>query len=365
MSEIMSSDYRRISPVHYFGSYDANYARHRIIQRGLQELGLAVVERRDQRALPLRWIALTRELARVKRGQPVVVGESSNFLTPVLTASRLLGHPAVFDTFVSLRDTVEDRRAGRWTRPLSFGAGLIDWVNSWAAGAVIFDTGQTRDYFINQFGLPMKKSSVVYVGAETDIFVGRPLPRRSHRPLRVLFYGTFIPLHGIDVILAAASRLMKISAKIEFHLVGNGQEHPRMKALARQLQLTNLVFGPDQVGYRELPELISSADVCLGVFADRPKTKRVVPHKAFQAAACGRPLVTGDTPGIREVFSHDTAMLVPLGDPDALATALMELADDPNRCAHLGKRGAALIHDSYGPRNIARQLINALEMVTR
>ena len=74
------------------------------------------------------------------------------------------------------------------------------------------------------------------------------------------------------------------------------------------------------VEYERLPEEIQRAGCALGVFGTSPKTGRVIPNKAFQALACGTPLVTADTPAARELLTDgESALLVPPGDPDALA----------------------------------------------
>ena len=131
-----------------------------------------------------------------------------------------------------------------------------------------------------------------------------------------------------------------------------------MRLIARRLRLGNVEFGPARVAYDELPELISRADVCLGVFADRPKTMRVIPHKVFQSAACGRPVVTADTPAIREIFSDVTLALVDPGNPIALADELTALAGDRPRRAALAHAASSLVRDQYSPTAIAARLLD-------
>jgi len=349
-----------VRSIHYLGSYDASYARHRILQKGLRELGLTVTETLDQGFLPFRWIRLSSAMRRVPTGVPIIVGESGNFLTPVLWFGRLLGRPPVFDTFLSLQDTLADRHAGPGARSLAAVGGIIDRLNCRAAALILVDTEQSRRYFSTALGVDPAKLEVVYVGAETDLFTPIGLPRATNRPVQVLFYGTFIPLHGIAVILQAAARVQRSGAAITFRIVGNGQEYSQMRSLAARLRLSNVTFGPAFVRYEDLPRLIGTSDICLGVFASRAKTQRVIPHKVFQAAACGRPVVTADTPAIREVFSDDTAALVTPGDPDALAMELVSLADDPTRREALARRGAALVHGEFSPRAIAARLMTRL-----
>ena len=65
----------------------------------------------------------------------------------------------------------------------------------------------------------------------------------------------------------------------------------------------------------------------------------MIPNKAFQALACGTPLVTADTPAARELLGDgESALLVPPGDPAALAAAVRRLADDP-ALARRARRG--------------------------
>jgi glycosyltransferase involved in cell wall biosynthesis len=68
----------------------------------------------------------------------------------------------------------------------------------------------------------------------------------------------------------------------------------------------------------------------------------VIPNKAFQALACGTPLVTADTPAARELLVDDeSALLIPPGDPGALTAALHRLRSDTGLAGHLSEGGRA------------------------
>ena len=96
------------------------------------------------------------------------------------------------------------------------------------------------------------------------------------------------------------------------------------------------------VEYEQLPEEIQSAGCALGVFGTSPKAARVIPNKAFQALACGTPLVTADTPAARELLADgESALLVPAGDPEALAAAVRRLAADTELARAIGAGGLA------------------------
>ena len=77
------------------------------------------------------------------------------------------------------------------------------------------------------------------------------------------------------------------------------------------------------VGYEQLPGELHRASCALGIFGTSAKAQRVIPNKVFQAIACGTPVVTADTPAIRELLRDgESAVLVRPGDPEALVEGL-------------------------------------------
>src|SRR5439155_19412677 len=96
------------------------------------------------------------------------------------------------------------------------------------------------------------------------------------------------------------------------------------------------------VDYELLPGELHRAACALGIFGTSSKAQRVIPNKAFQALACSTPLVTADTPAARELLvDGESALLVPPGDPGALAAAVRRLATDPALAARVSAGGRA------------------------
>jgi glycosyltransferase involved in cell wall biosynthesis len=157
---------------------------------------------------------------------------------------------------------------------------------------------------------------VCFVGAEDTIFKPNWSP-----PDRfvALFVGKLIPLQGVETILEAA----RAAPEIDFRLVGSGQLE-RLLA-ARPPNVEHVPW----IEYELLPGEIQRAGCALGIFGTTGKAQRVIPNKAFQAIACGAPLITADTPAARELLvDGESALLVPPGDPAALARAVRRLAAD-------------------------------------
>src|SRR6202034_4028879 len=142
------------------------------------------------------------------------------------------------------------------------------------------------------------------------------------QPLKVVFYGLYTPLQGTPVIGAALGRIA--GAPVEVTMIGRGQDEAATKQAAAANQSVRWL---DWVPAAELPALVAGHDVCLGIFGTGDKALRVVPNKVFQGAAAGCAIVTSDTAPQRRALG-DAALLVPPGDPGALAAALLRLADD-------------------------------------
>lgn len=236
----------------------------------------------------------------------------------------------IFDAFISLSDTlVDDRGKVSWWHPYAWFLYVVDWVSCHLANEVLIDTEAHRQFFIRRFHLRPERIRAVDVGTREDLF--RPddvvaRQRRGAADFHVLFYGTYIPLHGIEYILQAAAIIEKKQMNARFTLIGGGQTYKQMRALAEKLALKNITFIP-MVPFTDLPGMIRESDLCLGIFGTSGKTQRVIPHKVYDAVACGVPILTARTPAILEKFSNDPRVLLcNAGDAENLAANIEKLA---------------------------------------
>ncbi len=245
--------------------------------------------------------------------------------------SRLRGVCVAWDAFFSLYDTfVNDRsmvRAGSLSARLLY---ALEWLSCRAVDLVFLDTGAHARYFESTFRLKPYSVKHIYVGAETEIFQSTKQETsvsRNPDELEILFYGQFIPLHGIETIIRAAARIQESGRTVRWIVAGQGQEQARIDALIEELQLEN-VERVLWIPYEQLNQWIERADVCLGIFGTSGKATRVIPNKVFQILAVGRPLITADTPAIREMLTDRPGIwLIPGGDSDALAKTVIVIAD--------------------------------------
>ena len=327
----------------YFGTYERDYPRNAQVISSLRRAGVDVVERhvgvwegRRQKwavgvGAALRLAAAQVRLLRRPRGRfdAVVVGYPGHLDLPAARRAAR-GRPVLFNPLVSLTETlVEDRARFAAGSPAGRLLRRIDRSALRRADLVVADTAESARALAELGGLQPGRVAVCFVGAEERLF--RPGRQRPER-FDVLFVGKLIPLHGLATILAAA----RLAPELPFTIVGSGQLDALLAGRPPNVEWI------DWVDYEQLPARLHRAGCALGIFGTSAKAQRVIPNKAFQALACGTPLVTADTPGVRELLRDgESALLVPAGDPAALAEALRRLAADRELAERIGAGGHA------------------------
>ena len=102
----------------------------------------------------------------------------------------------------------------------------------------------------------------------------------------------------------------------------------------------------------------SQAHLCLGIFGTSAKAQHGIPNKVFFALATKRPVVTGDTPAMREIFTHgENIWLCPMVDAAALADSITELKHRPDLRAEIAQKGYELFVREFSIEAIKQGLV--------
>lgn len=340
------------------GSHEPDYPRHLVLESALESRGYDLSVHCSRIPFPGRHFTIARAVLGLPRHVKVLyVTEGAHRLMPLIKLwAKCTGRKVLFDPFLSRYNTrVEDRQL---YEPKSLQARIAhwqDWSACKAADYLIFDTHEHRDYFYERYHLTAP-SNVVPVGVPEAVFT-YPCESKPAQtgPFEVLFYGTFIPLQGIETIVRACAHLPD---GVRVTIIGRGQTWDDVMAVRAALNIdpSRLRFEAP-VAFETLPTRLAQADVALGIFGDTDKAARVVPNKVVQAAAMGRPMITADTPAIRRYFKHEASVfLVPSGDAAALANAVLTLRDNPAMCARLGAGARGVFEQEFSLDAIADKM---------
>lgn len=243
----------------------------------------------------------------------------NQFLKHFLKRNRIIN-----DFFISNYDTyVYDRlKIGKYN-PRAWWKYAQDWINFRFSKYLLSDTQAHFEYWQSLFGPFKGRHFVLPVLADTSIYYPQTTPLDYDRK-QILFYGSFIPLHGIDVILKAFSLLEQKGIPFHAKIIGNGQTYAKMKALFESLRLQNVEMKGEFIQEEALAEEIRRSDIVLGIFGNSVKAHSVVPNKAYQALACQKALITMNSATLNEFFDEND-MLTCNNTPEALAEAIRTL----------------------------------------
>ena len=247
---------------------------------------------------------------------------------------------------------LKNRAAIRFARGLEKGVyGLADRI------AVISD-GFARN--LRAKGVPGGKLTVLPNWVDTDFLEPRPKDNPVSR--RHGFDGKFVVMYSGTISISSnraleraleAAELLAGDREVVFVLVGEGLKKAALEQKAAALGLTNAVFLPF-VPYPELPDLLASSDVLL-VPLDRDKSDLSVPSKLYSFMASGRPilgLASPDSEVARLLRENDCGLAASPDDPAAIAGAVRQLKDAPERRRELGAHAR-----EYAVRRFARDVV--------
>jgi glycosyltransferase involved in cell wall biosynthesis len=216
-----------------------------------------------------------------------------------LRHGRFAGDPVQFQATSAARALraardLEVRRAAHVTCPSEFIAGL---VRSW--------------------GVPPERISVL--PNPTPPLPGLPERTRGDRPL-LAFAGRLTAPKALRVALEAVARV----PEVDLALAGDGDERRALEARARELGLDGRVRFLGSLPREEVLALLRSADAAL-----LSSAWENFPHTLVEALAVGTPAIATDVGGVAEIVTDgENGLLVPPGDPEALAAAIRRFLDD-------------------------------------
>ena len=252
-------------------------------------------------------------------------------------------------TLVSTKHNDDPFRAGR--------ARHLERLLTRRAARVICITEALASFSRTHVGLPAEKLRVVHYGLDEPPGPWGPpggpdLPRDA--PV-LLAIARLVPQKGVDVAIEALARVRKRHPSTHLVVLGTGPLRSELAALAHRLDVAEGVSFPGRVG--DVSWWLRRAALLV-----HPARWEGFGLALLEAMLCSRPVVATSVSSIPEiVVPGETGLLVPPDDPTALADALGELLDDPQRAAALGSAGEARARAEFSVARMTDRTIGIYE----
>jgi glycosyltransferase involved in cell wall biosynthesis len=200
---------------------------------------------------------------------------------------------------------------------------------------------------------------LVYHGVDTDLLAPRAVDSRA--PV-ILSVGRLVEKKGYPTLLRAAAILHEREVDFQLRLVGEGPEWAALQRLVHELGIGALVSFLGPLTESEVRSQYADAQVFALACQELTNGDRDgIPNVILEAMASGLPVVSTESAGVAEAVVHgESGLLVPQGDPDALAGALMRVLRDHELRGRLGRRARARAVDRF---ERARHLARATDVL--
>lgn len=280
----------------------------------------------------------------------VQVHSLPDFLVFAALPLRLVGVPVLLDLHEAMPEFFRSRFP-RAAHPLVHRALVLqERLSVMAATHTITVNDPMRDRLIG-LGVRPSRVGVVINSPSLGRFDAAAYPRRPFRAdgrLRLIYTGALTPTYELDIAIAAVARIAteRPDLDVVLDVYGRGDSERGLAALAAELGVAERVVFHGRVPIDEVPARVAEADIGLAPTRHDPFTDMSLSTKVFEYAAMGKPVVASALPMIERTFPPGTVTAYRPGDGDALASAVLALADDPLAREAATSRTATIVAES-------------------
>lgn len=215
---------------------------------------------------------------------------------------------------------------------------------------------QSRGDIAEAFDRPAQGIDLIYCGIDTDTF--KPQPHVERKPFRIMTTASADqPLKGLRFLLEAIAALKPDYPELELLVVGKLKEGGQTEKELKQLKLGDSVKFVSGISTENLVEYY-----CEAAIAVSPSLYEGFGLPAGEAMSCGCAVISSDGGALPEVVGN-AGLIVKAGDSDALAGALKEFLDSPQKRTYYGELGRARILDTFSWTVTAGQFIQFYRQV--
>lgn len=268
---------------------------------------------------------------------------------------------SMYDTYVNDRKTItaNDTKAKKL---LLRDRNLID-----ISSILIFLNESEKKFYLNIAGKSEEGKSIYTVPLTT----GRkkkallPFANSKHDQIVLCWWGTLIPLHGLDKIIAAAKILKASKINFELYIFCTSEEKSKpYRAYIENNRLEDCVFIDNSKIFsnHSLDNfLVQHCDIAFGNFGDSEKAKTVMVNKIVEAASMGIPVITQKTSALNEYYNDNESIYFADSSAQGISEKIIELSDQKQQMKIVSKNCYQLYKSCFSKEAYIRRISSILE----
>lgn len=241
---------------------------------------------------------------------------------------------------------------------------------------VITVVEEAKEHYVNDCGIPPQKVTVVMNAEDLEKFSRLNIDKKLFNYLAniykdnfvISYIGGFGPHRGIDTAIKAMPKILEEIPNARLLLIGgkDTEYETYLKELCRSLKVEKNVKFTGWVDFSLVPLYIAISDVCLVPHYASGHTNTTIPHKLFQYMAMGKPVVVTDCKPLKRIVEEcKCGIVVPSGDHEKMAEAIIKLYKDKDYARLLGENGRKAVEKKYNWENEAKKLIKLYDCLKK
>lgn len=283
-------------------------------------------------------------------------GQLDIFFARILTWLR--HRPLVWDILMSIYLVTAERNLDKRSPVTSSLLHFFEKIGLHLPDLLIIEGEEYAHWLCKEYDLSIERFKFVPLGTNHNEFPLLGVPSSINEDFRVVYFGSFLRNHGVDVMIEAA-RLLR-DENIRFEFIGEGPEREAMIHRAQTLGLERVSF-PGYLTREEFFEHLQQADLCLGAFGNTTHSQITVQNKIYEALVMGKPLLTGDSSALRQVFEPGKHLFVCERTPEAIAQSILYLRTNPEVRSHIAREGREFVLRQYSIEGLGKIFLLQIE----
>ena len=283
--------------------------------------------------------------------------------------ARLFKKKIITDFYISFYDTfILDRRTFPDNSKMAKKIRNKDRNIIEKSDIVLFLTEAEAKRYIRLCGLDINNINykIVPLCVENRKSVNLPYFNGKNKQITICWWGSYIPLHGIEKIIHAGKLLKNIKNDFVIYLFGNSENKSmQYKNMINGLNLSEnikIINNYTFVNGKLDDFLVNNCDLVLGNFGDSDKSKNVLVNKVIDGVAMKSPVLTGESIATKEFFSYKESIFYSKNTPESIAEEIIKIMSLKKDIIRKRVENAYSIYEEYFSENaFKKNIISILE----